>query len=486
MSVQSVRWGDVVGQGRAAQILRAALDADQLGHAWLLVGPADIGQRELAVALAASLNCEEPAGPDACGTCRSCRRLLHETRTPAGTQSGHTVLREFYPEGAHHLVAAVREDWLPTAHRTLAEGNRRIVRIVQADRMNEAAQNAFLKALEEPPPSTVWLLEAEDDKALLETIVSRCRRLDLTAWTTDDLATQAIRLGMPADEAPVLARAANGSPRRLVEFRQRECPACGQVYWPDTDGKVRVVVDRRTQAREETTVCVNKRCRHCPSCHSPVKIADKPRRGPVKYPCPVCDYELESVVRGQEEVRAVTLLRDLARHRHVEAIRELADVGPVAVTGVARSVTAWAKASAGALEEQQAEEIAHLVEDFGVEEDRDLPAGLLTRTKQRHKREQRQQQALAVERFLDDLGTYLRDVLVVQAAGDADPTGAVVNVDRITHIRADAAQLPPAAAVHGLEQIAACRQALDEFNGQPELQLERVLMPLSVALYRGR
>jgi len=484
--MQSVRWDEVVGQGRAAQVLRAAIDADRLGHAWLLVGPAEIGQRELAVALAASLNCEDLQGPYACGACRTCRRLLHETRTPAGTQSGHTVLREFYPEGANHLVAAVREEWLPTAHRTLAEGRRRIVRIVQADRMNEAAQNAFLKALEEPPPSTVWLLEAEDDKALLETIVSRCRRLDLTAWTTTDLARQAVRLGLPDGEAEVLARAANGSPRRLVEFLQRECSACGQVYWPDTDGRIRVVVDRRTHAREETSVCVNKRCRHCPSCHSPVKIADKPRRGAVKYPCPVCDYELDSVVRGQEESRPVTLLRDLARHRHVEVIRELADVGPVAVTGVARSVTAWAKASAGALEEQQAEEVAHLIEDFGVEEDRDLPAGLLTRTRKRHKREQRQQQATAVERFLDDLGTYLRDVLVVQATGDTDPSDAVVNVDRMTHIRVDAEQLPAAAAVQGLAHIAACRQALDEFNGQPELQLERVLMPLSVALYRSR
>lgn len=478
-------WDGVVGQGRAAQILRAAVGSDQLGHAWLVVGPADTGQRELAVALAASLNCEQPAGPDACGACRSCRRLLHVTRTPAGTQSGHTVLREFYPEGANHLVAGVREEWLPTAHRTLAEGRRRVMRIVQADRMNEAAQNAFLKALEEPPASTLWLLEAEDDKALLETIVSRCRRLDLTAWTTEDLARQAVRLGMPAEEAEVLARAANGSPRRLLEFRQRECPACGQVYWPDTDGVVRVVVDRRTHAREETKVCVNRRCRHCPSCHAPVKLADKPRRSSPKYPCPVCGYELESVVRGQEDAREVTLLRDLARHRHVEAIRELADVGPVAVTGVARAVTAWAKASAGALEEQQAEEVAHLVEDFGVDEERDLPAGLMTRTRKRHKREQRQQQQLAVERFLDDLGTYLRDVLVVQAS-TGDPAPSVVNVDRLVHLRADAEQLPAAAAVHGLEQIAHCRQALDEFNGQPELQLERVLLPLSVALYRSR
>ena len=126
-------------QPHASTALRSAIANDELGHAFLLVGPAGVGQRELAQALAAALNCNrrsrsgaaggdpgagDAADGDPCGTCETCRRIARDT---------HTALVTYEPEGAQHLVASVREDWIPTASRTLTEGRRRVVRIVAAD-----------------------------------------------------------------------------------------------------------------------------------------------------------------------------------------------------------------------------------------------------------------------------------------------------------------------------------------------------------------
>jgi DNA polymerase III subunit delta' len=79
-------------------------------------------------------------------------------------------------------VADVREGWLPAASRTAAEGGWKVLRVVDADRMNEAAANAFLKVLEEPPARTVWILDLADPDELPDTILSRCRAVRFVAW----------------------------------------------------------------------------------------------------------------------------------------------------------------------------------------------------------------------------------------------------------------------------------------------------------------
>jgi DNA polymerase III subunit delta' len=113
------------------------------------------------------LNCPTPVAVDvACGACPTCERIA---------RGAHPAVSDLEPEGAFHVVDSVRGDWIPTAMRSLTEGRRRVMRVVSADRMNEAAQNAFLKILEEPPPSVVWILDIEDETALLDTVMSRCR-----------------------------------------------------------------------------------------------------------------------------------------------------------------------------------------------------------------------------------------------------------------------------------------------------------------------
>jgi DNA polymerase III subunit delta' len=215
----SATWDEVLGQPAAVASLRAALRVDEVAHAWLLMGPDGVGQREATRALAAALNCPDRAEDAGCGTCSTCQRI---------GRGVHPAVESFEPEGQFHLVDAVH-DWITTASRSLVEGQRRVLRVVAADRMNEAAQNAFLKILEEPPPSVVWVLEASDESALLDTIVSRCRRLDVVPWGPDALAELAVReLGVEDDRAAELARASLGSPERLRDLAD---PELAEARW---------------------------------------------------------------------------------------------------------------------------------------------------------------------------------------------------------------------------------------------------------------
>jgi DNA polymerase-3 subunit delta' len=201
---------NVPGQEHAVAVLRGAIGRGEVGHAWAFVGPAGVGQEQAARALAAALNCDA-FDQRPCGRCSACDRTLRGV---------HPAYWELERTGTFHRVDDVREVWLTTAFRTITEGRFKLLRIIDADRMNEAAANAFLKALEEPPAHTVWVLDLADPDELPDTILSRCRTVRFTPWQTAQLRAEAVRLGLtdPAD-LDLAVRACMGSPvalRRLA------------------------------------------------------------------------------------------------------------------------------------------------------------------------------------------------------------------------------------------------------------------------------
>lgn len=432
----AVDW-ERAGQDSAGRALRSAVADDELGHAWLLVGPRGVGQGELASSLAAAVNCPSSTEGRGCGDCDVCRR------TSEGT---HTAFIKFEPEGANHLIHTVREDWLPEAYRTLVEGKRRIMRIVAADLMNEATQNAFLKALEEPGPSTVWILEAEDDRALLETIVSRCRRLDLSPWGPEDLSARARELGLDGRHLDGLVRAAGGSPRRLQALAGYECPTCNASYrmsrregqWQLPDG---------VSGDDGVPRCTNLKVR-----------------------------------QHKDEDRRVVLVRDRGRALHLAVIDHFHTYGPGTVSTWVSTIIARGEGRKRAVAAQHETTMSQLEEDFGVTTGRGWPSGMKARVEKGYRRVEREAQQEAVMECLDDLGSLLRDVLVIHGGGGND---ALVNVDHADDIRRDAAHLGSREAIEGLADMAWARQAMTEFNGAPNLQLEKLLLPIAVGVYRA-
>ena len=175
-------WADVVGQPAVVAELQAAVASPAaMTHAWLFTGPPGSGRSVAARAFAAALQC--PNGGD--GTCHECRTVL------AGS---HADVHRIVPEGLSISAAEVRAI-VGTAARAPSRGRWQIVLVEDADRMTEAASNAVLKTLEEPPPRAVILLCAPslhpDDISV--TIRSRCRVVPLRTPTIEAVTEVLVR-----------------------------------------------------------------------------------------------------------------------------------------------------------------------------------------------------------------------------------------------------------------------------------------------------
>lgn len=167
------------GQPVAVAAVRAMLGPHP-PHAVLLVGPPSVGKTTLALDLAAGRLCTHPeAARRPCRTCRGCRLVA------AGN---HPDLHRLAPGGAgRQILIGEPADAAPGTIRHLVgelallpvEGGPRVAVIEQAQRMNEDAQNALLKTLEEPPAGVTIVLCADDEDRLLPTVRSRCARVRL-------------------------------------------------------------------------------------------------------------------------------------------------------------------------------------------------------------------------------------------------------------------------------------------------------------------
>lgn len=193
-------WDDLVGQQPVvAQLSAAAEGTGGLAHAWLFTGPPGAGRSAAARAFAAALQCEET--PRGCGHCASCHQVLQ------GTHADVEVVR---PAGLSYGVKETRALVL-RASSSPSAGRWQIVLFEDADRATESAANALLKAIEEPPPRTVWLLCTPSPDDLLVTIKSRCRLVTLRTPPADAVADVLVRRdGVDPETAAVAARAAQG------------------------------------------------------------------------------------------------------------------------------------------------------------------------------------------------------------------------------------------------------------------------------------
>lgn len=232
-----------------------ALTSGSMTHAWLITGPPGSGRSIAALCFAAALQCTAD-GPAGCGECRAC------TTTLAGT---HADVRRIIPEGLSIGVDEMRAI-VATASRRPSTGRWQIVVIEDADRLTEGAANALLKVVEEPPPSTVFLLCAPsvDPEDIAITLRSRCRHVALVTPSADAIARVLMDVdGLSADEAQWAAAAGGGHvgrARRLAtdpDARSRRARALGLARDAATPSRAFAAAEELVATAEAEAKAIN-------------------------------------------------------------------------------------------------------------------------------------------------------------------------------------------------------------------------------------
>ena len=205
-------------QSQGVQLLQRSLARGRLGHAYLFTGHQLEELETLARTLAKTLNCQQPVkttgvATDCCDECLSCQKIENEN---------HADIHWARPESKSRIISVdqtrelTREIQLkPT------EAGYKIAIISGADRLNAQAANAFLKTLEEPPPKSILILLSTEPSRILETILSRCLRLNFSAETARQLsAEQAIWLQQFSSAAAATQKSLFGRYRLLDSLLQ--------------------------------------------------------------------------------------------------------------------------------------------------------------------------------------------------------------------------------------------------------------------------
>lgn len=168
---------DFPAQTRGVQLLQRSLARGRLGHAYLFTGDQLDELELLARTLAKTLNCQNPVktagvANDCCDECLSCRKIDGET---------HADIHWARPESKSRIVTVEQmRDLMQQIQLKPTEAEFKVAVIAGADRLNAQAANAFLKTLEEPPANSVLILLSTEPARILETILSRCLRLNFS------------------------------------------------------------------------------------------------------------------------------------------------------------------------------------------------------------------------------------------------------------------------------------------------------------------
>ena len=213
----------LVGQENIARTLKNSIVSGQLAHAYLFCGPRGVGKTSCARIFAKTINCSNP-GPDMepCGECESCRSFaegrsycIHEL----DAASNNSV------EDIRTLTDQVR---IPPQI-----GRYSVYIIVEVHMLSQAAFNAFLKTLEEPPEYAIFILATTEKHKILPTILSRCQTYDFNRIRVEDIVRNLKEIAASEkvtasdDALHIIAQKADGAMRDALTLFDQTVAFCG-------------------------------------------------------------------------------------------------------------------------------------------------------------------------------------------------------------------------------------------------------------------
>ena len=234
-------FSSVVGQKALTATLRNAIATNRLAHAYLFCGSRGVGKTSCARIFAKTINCEHPTPDgDPCNECSSCRqfnenRSLNILELDAASNNSVNDIRELTDQV---LVP-------PT------EGRYRVFIIDEVHMLSQAAFNAFLKTLEEPPSYVIFILATTEKHKIIPTILSRCQIYDFSRITIADIIDHleyvASQEGITTERAAlnVIAQKADGAMRDALSiFDQVAASSRGNITYQSTIENLNVLDER--------------------------------------------------------------------------------------------------------------------------------------------------------------------------------------------------------------------------------------------------
>lgn len=248
-------WNRVVGQERVKSLLKSTIERGRIAHAYLFYGPDGAGMDAMAIEFARALNCDTQK-PDSCGVCHSCKQfdtLQHpnltlifalprakderEDKSPIEKLEEKDIRRiqqeiqkkaknPYHtleiPRASEIRINSIRDLRRNAALSPFARG-RKVYIILDADRMNQEASNAFLKTLEEPTPQTALILTTSKMEKLRPTIVSRCQLVRFDPLKREEIRDALIeRESISVEQAELIATVANGNFELALDLLQED------------------------------------------------------------------------------------------------------------------------------------------------------------------------------------------------------------------------------------------------------------------------